>query len=687
MLQELLFEIGSEEIPASYIEPALLQMKQILAHKLSKLNLSYKTMHTAATPRRLTVCVEGLISRQPTVHEEVLGPPKKVAFDADNQPTKAATGFVKSKGASLNDLKIVTTSKGEYLLLSVKNKGRDTMELLPNLLAQTISEITFPKSMCWGTGRISFARPIKWLTAIYNSEVVSCKIEKIPCGRNTLGHRFMSSTAITINDYNSYLTKLRENYVIADIAERRQAVRNEITRAAKKTGGHILPDDELINTVTNLVEIPYGVCGDFSKRFLSLPREVLITSMREHQKYFAVVDKTDKLLPHFIAVNNTKITNTKMAAKGHQRVLQARLSDALFFFKGDRESSLEQHVPHLHGVIFQAKLGSMLDKTNRLTLLAGYLSQTLAPTHLTITKRAAHLSKADLLTAMVNEFPSLEGVIGHDYAILDNESPAVATAILEHYMPRKSGTALPTTIAGGLISLADRFDTIIGCFGIGKKPTGTTDPFGLRRLALGALHIITAQNFSLSLSHCIDQTLKLYDDKLTEKHTKIKENVLEFIKGRFVNDLANEGLSVATIEAVTSITFDDIVDCRKKIKALAAVSSQPAFTILAGSFKRVMNIIKENTAREVKISLMTEAAEKNLHKTLKQVTAETHPLLRQQEYNQALTVMLTMKEPIDNFFDHVMVMVDNPKIRDNRLALLTAVAKLFLRVGDFSKMY
>lgn len=687
MQQEFLFEIGTEEIPAGYIRPALENMKQIMAAKLDELKLTYEGISGVTTPRRLTLCVKGLAGRQQDRQEEVLGPPKKAAFNADNQPTKAAIGFAKSRGAAVEDLQVVTTPRGEYLMLLVKTKGQDTIQILADILPQIITEIPFPKSMRWGSGRTSFARPIQWLLAIYDDQVVPCKIDNIPCDNVTRGHRFMAPASIAIKDYDHYLESLRQAYVIAKFEERREAVINEINRAAREVGGRILPDNELVNTVANLVEAPYAVCGTFEKRFLALPREVLITSMREHQKYFAITDENNNLLPHFVAVNNTKVENSNVAAEGHQRVLRARLEDALFFFKEDKKHTLEKRVNDLGGVIFQAKLGTLLEKTKRITDLAGHLAQSLSPNHLETVKRAAYLAKADLLTEMVNEFPSLQGVIGRDYAVLNGETEEVAGAIPEHYMPVRAGGELPATIPGSLISLADRFDTIVGCFGIGQTPTGTADPFGLRRLALGLLHIIADQGFTLSLSACIDEALNLYGDKLTEDQATAGKNVLEFIKGRFTNDLIGDGIPVETVEAVTSVSFDDVVDCRKRINALADISVQPSFTLLAGAFKRVMNIIKDNTAIEIDENLLTEEAEKKLYETFQSVTAEAHPFLAKREYNQALTAILKMKEPVDAFFDHVMVMVDDQAIRNNRLALLTAIAKLFLKVGDFSKMY
>ena len=687
MEQELFFEIGTEEIPAGYIMPALNSIKQLLKDKLDGLSLAFTGIQGTATPRRLAIQVQGLADRQPDRYEEILGPPKKAAFDADNRPTKAAEGFAKSRGTTIDALKIVATPKGEYIMLPVETKGQPTKDLLQNLLPELITEIPFPKSMRWGSGRTSFARPIQWLLTIYGGNPVPCRLESIESANTSRGHRFMAPGLLEIHDYSQYKASLKEAHVLVDPEERKKAVLDEITKAALEVGGKILPDPDLLETVNNLVEKPFAICGSFEERFLSLPREVLITSMREHQKYFAVVDEKDELLPHFVAVNNTEINDKALAAEGHQRVLRARLEDALFFFKEDQARSLNDRVADLSGVIFQAKLGTLLEKTERITYLAGKLAQKTAPTHQENIQRAAHLAKADLLTDMVNEFPSLQGVIGRDYAILNNEKEEVATAIYEHYLPVRAGGTLPSTAAGAIVSIADRLDTITGCFGIGQIPTGTTDPFGLRRQALGLLHIVADQGFPISLVAAVDESLRLYGNKLTEDQATAKRTVLEFIKGRFVNDLTNQGIPAKAVEAVTSISFDDIVDCRLRINALVAISNQPEFALLAGAFKRVINIIGDTTKTELTEGLLTEPAEQKLYDAYKTISLEAQPFLDANDYQKAMQAILKMKEPVDNFFDEVMVMVDDENVRDNRLALLTAISRLFLRIGDFSKMH
>jgi len=501
----------------------------------------------------------------------------------------------------------------------------------------------------------------------------------------------MAPDSFAVKNYDDYLTLLRHKHVLADCAERRAAVVAEINRAVTETCGpgvaEVLLDEELVDIVTNLVEFPHGVCGMFDDRFLALPDSVLITAMREHQKYFSVIDKNGSLLARFVAVNNTRISDERSAAAGHQRVLRARLEDALFFFNEDQNRSLADRVTDLTGLIFQNRLGTMYEKTQRLVILAVKLAQKLAPEHRAVTERAALLAKADLLTAMVGEFPSLQGIMGRDYAILDGEEKAVAAAIQEHYMPVRAGDQLPAEIPGALVGMADRLDTIAGCFGIGQLPSGTADPFGLRRSALGLLHLIEHRSYTLSLSSIVEEALRLYGDKISEDLAVAKSQVLEFIKGRFTNDMISRSIPREAVEAVTSVSFDDVVDCRARIEALLVIKEQPTFAILAAAFKRVMNIIKDNRGGVIAENLLQEPAEKKLYENFQTIRQEAEPFLAAKEYGKALSAMLRMKEPVDAFFDGVMVMVDDQTLRQNRLNLLGAVAQFFLQVGDFSKMH
>ncbi|VAW34392.1 Glycyl-tRNA synthetase beta chain [hydrothermal vent metagenome] len=689
-MSELLFEIGIEEIPAGYIQPALQFLEQAACKQFEALGLRCGQVRTAGTPRRLTLAVADLQTRQPDRRVEHTGPAKKTGFDADGNPSRAALGFARSRGVAVEDLQVTATPKGEYLVAVEDIKGLETKALLPAILTGLIRDLPFPKSMRWGRGQISFARPILWLLALYGGEVVEFSIEETKSGAVTRGHRFMAPAEIAVTGFEDYLERLREHSVLADPVERRAAVIAEVSRAVSERvggeGAEPVLDEKLVDLVTFLVEIPWGICGSFDEKFLELPEEVLITSMREHQKYFPVTDSDGKLLPLFVAVNNTRIADRELAANGHQRVLRARLEDGLFFFHQDRKKTLADRRQDLAGIIFQNKLGTVLEKSERIAALAAELARELEPRSEEDAVRAAGLAKCDLLTEMVGEFPSLQGVMGREYALIDGENEGVALAIREHYLPVRADGDLPATMVGAIVGIADRIDTLVGCFGIGERPTGTTDPFGLRRQALGLLHIIQGRDLSLSLRSLAGKALAGYGEAVAMAGDTV-DQLLDFIRLRFENDLIAAGTRPDVIMAATAVAFDDVVECQARIRALDNIRGREQFPILAGSFKRIRNIIKDNRQTAVDENLLSHGAEKKLYSTLTAVADQAGPLLRNREYGRALEVMLQMKEPVDCFFDDVMVMVDDPAVRQNRLNLLTAFGDLVLQVGDISRMY
>ncbi len=688
-MSELLFEIGTEELPAGFQKPALAQLKKNFLEKASALQLDHGEVRTLGTPRRLALLVEDLIDAQADSIQELMGPSAKAGFDSDGNATKAAIGFARSKGADVSDLKVVPTDKGDYLMLVLEIKGVATGELLPDLLTDLMQGFSFAKSMCWGDNRSTFARPIQWLLALYNGGVIDFEYEGLTATNKSRGHRFMANHEVLIPGVNGYQATLAEAFVETDPEKRRQAVLAEVEGAVSQTldpeKARVAVDDALLDTVCNLVEKPFGVCGSFDPKFLQLPDEALITSMREHQKYFPVVDKDDKLLPNFIAVNNTEVKDIALTRTGHERVLRARLEDAFFFFAGDKDKKLEDRVAALTGIIFQAQLGTMLDKTDRIVKLAGLLAEQFLPDFHADACRAARLCKTDLLTDMVGEFPSLQGNMGRAYALEDGESEAVALAIQEHYYPKRAGAELPSSPLGALVGLADRIDTLSGCFGIGQIPTGTTDPFGLRRIALGIIHIVEHFGWALSISDVVHKALSLYGEKVDGSSETVSQ-VLAFIRGRFINDQVALGGDAAAVEAVCSVQFDDVNDSVKKIQALTAICGKEDFSVLAASYKRIRNIIKDNSETAVDASLLTEKAEIELAAVYGSLRLESQPLLEGLDYAGALAAMLVLKTPVDNFFAEVMVMAEDEAVRINRLNLLTAISELFLKVGDISKI-
>ena len=689
-MSDLLFEIGSEEIPASFILPAADQMEQLFTKKMDTLGLPFDSITQYATPRRLALVVKGIAKGQQDVEEVLLGPSKKAAFDDEGKATRAAEGFARSKGASVEDLVVVETSKGEYLQLTRTVIGKQTKELLPSLLKDIILSLSFPKSMKWGANQHSFARPIQWLVALYDGVVVDLEHEGIVAGKETCGHRFMAPDAVVINDPDEYEKTLGTISVVGDFSLRREKVLAEIQSAVAnadfREAAEVAVDDGLLDTVTNLVESPFGVCGRFDEKFLEVPDEVLITSMREHQKYFPVVSQDGSLLPGFVAVNNTQVINPELTREGHERVLRARLEDAYFFFESDKKKRLDDRVDDLKGVIFQAKLGSMQDKTERIIKLARLLSEMLAPALIDDACRAALLCKADLTTDMVGEFPSLQGVMGSTYAAHDGENKNVAAAVREHYMPLRSGAELPPSEVGALVGMADRIDTIAGCFGIGQTPTGTADPFGLRRLSLALLHQIEDRSYSIDLPAVFAKALALYGDRV-DGSSETVDRIVQFVKGRFVNDCVRRGMEQTAVEAVVSVKFVDIIDCLKKIKAFEGIRNEQAFDLLAGSFKRIRNIIKDHSDVAVDSTLFDDEAERKLFDIYEQLEKTGAEKLNSADYLGFLSEMMALKEPVDQFFDDVMVMAEDEAVKTNRLNLLTAINQLILKVGDISKMH
>ncbi len=685
----LLFEIGTEEIPAGYLQSALAQMKKGFAEKLDELKLGAGDIYASGTPRRLVLYVDDLQDRQDDITEELIGPSKKAGFDSEGQPTRAAIGFARSKGVEVGDLEVVDTEKGEYLMLRREVPGKQTRELLPEVLSLLIDKLNFPKSMIWGSNKKPFAMPIQWLMAMYDDAVIPFEYNNLASHGKTRGHRFTANEeyAVPSADMKSFRDHLKKLDVILDFDERRECVVQEVSEGVKQNGGQgqVLIDEGLVDTVTNLVEMPFAVRGAFDEKFLELPPEVLITSMREHQKYFPVVDEEGKLLPAFIAVNNTRVKKREITRKGHQRVLRARLEDALFFYMSDQETSLEKRAAHLEGIIFQAKLGTMKEKSVRIGKLAAILVEKINPGLNDVVKRAAELCKSDLLTDMVGEFPSLQGVMGGAYALKDGESAEVATAIAEHYKPLRAGAALPRSEAARIVGLADRIDTIAGCFGIHQVPTGTTDPFGLRRLTLAVIHLVDDSGWEISLHELFLKALALYGD-MVDGSAETVRNIMQFVKTRYENEMVTRGCRQQAVEAVTSVEFDNIIVAGMKIRALEELYDDENFGVLAASYKRIRNIIKKNTTTEVNESLFEEEAEKKLYEAFSRVAEQMAPDLETKAFPDALKKMLALKEMLDDFFDKVMVMADDEKIRQNRLNMLTGIGRLVLQIGDISKM-
>jgi glycyl-tRNA synthetase beta chain len=695
MKKGMLLEIGTEEIPAGFIPRALEGMQEILQKEMETRRVGCGEMRVMGTPRRLTLFAE-LEQLQLPLEQERIGPPKAVAFDAQGRPTKAALGFAQKEGVAVEALETIETEKGEYLCVRKREQGRDTRLLLAEVLPRVITSLPFAKSMRWSDLELRFARPIHWILALFDNEVIPFTVENIQSGPLTRGHRFLSPDAFSVKGMKDYLEGLRQACVIVDPAERRELIRKGVQEAAAQAGGSPLEDAELLEEITYLVEYPVAVSGSFDKEYLALPREVLITAMQHHQRYIPVVNKKGLLLPCFVAVSNIKARNMEVVKKGNERVLRARLADAQFFFQEDQKITLEARVEKLKGVIFQAKLGTSYEKVMRIQALAERLTKELAPEYKKIVTRAALLCKADLTTEMVGEFPQLQGIMGREYALRAGEDPVVAQVIFEHHLPRFAGDELPSTPAGDIVSIADKMDTVIGCFGAGLIPSGTSDPFALRRQTLGVINIILGKGkgYRLSLHKVIETGIELLQGKLERTPepkvtlwSQVQTDVVAFFQGRFVALLVSQGYPADVMEAVLAVQGDDLVDARARVEAVASFRGTPDFEPVTVAFKRVANILKGvDQTGKIDMARFEAPEERDLHKQYRAIEKRFSAAIKGMAYEKALAELAKLRLPVDAFFDHCMVMAEDKKVRANRLALLTEIAGLFSQLVDFSRL-
>ncbi len=686
-MDQLLLEIGTEEIPAGYIQPALEALADNLTTQLAKARIDHGRVTTHGTPRRLAVIIDAVAPRQRAVTEEVSGPPERIAFDDLGQPTVPARKFAEKVGIAVHRLKVIETEKGRYLAATVTDKGTASKSVLQHLLPEVILATPFPKTMRWSTFEIHFARPIQSVTALLGKTVIPFALDdRLKSGRYTWGHMFMQRKRIKIQHAQDYVGMLRDAQVIVDIADRRAMVREQIEAAAQALGGRILPDEDLLDTVTNLVEIPIATGGRFDDDFLELPREILITSMREHQKYFAVVDADERLLPCFVAVNNTRVKDPDLVSRGHERVLRARLSDARFFFHSDIKESMDDWHGRLKGVQFQAKLGSMHAKVRRVEQLGAHLAAAESSEIRQTVARSAQLCKADLVSQVVGEFAKLQGIMGRIYASRAGETQEVAAAIEEHYRPVFSGGALPETRGGALLAIADKLDTICGCFSVGLTPTGASDPYALRRQGIGIVQIMLSHKLQFSLRAAVDAGLRPYDH---DDRMSVAGSVCGFIENRVARILTAEGNDKDVVAAVIGASIDNIPDVWQRTAALQRLKGQPDFEPLASAFKRVVNILRKTTVDDTRTpdpGLFTTDAENSLYDAYGRIKVQVDRSIEAGDATQALRMIATLREPVDRFFEDVMVMADDPAQRTNRLALLNTLAALFTRMADFSKI-
>ena len=690
---DLLFEIGTEEIPAAYIPPVLTQLREIATQSLTENRIPFTEINTFGTPRRITLAIKDVQTLQESQETEVLGPPKNIAYDENSEPTKAAIGFAKSQDVDLSDIRIVETERGEYIAVSKLEKGIYTKELLETLLPEWIEELRFPKTMRWEIKSeethafARFARPIRWLLALLGDDIIDCTYGAAHAGRETYGHRSLHPNPITLDSANTetYVKKLHDVGVTVCPQHRRNTIEKQVKTVFETEGCLSVIDEELLDTVNYLVENPEPIVGNFSESHLNIPSEVLITAMKKHQRYFPMWKDEHTLAPKFITISNGTDGNVDGVRHGNERVLHARLNDAEFFYSEDQKTTLADKVQRLESVVFHAKLGSLLSKAERIKSLVKFIGQELNIPESTIqhTERAALLCKADLTTHMVIEFPTLQGITGSYYAKNSGEPEQVATAIAEHYQPLGADTPLPKTEVGAILAIADKLDTIVGYFGIEERPTGSQDPYSLRRHALGTIRILQDLDLELNLDTVIQRSISLYEVELVDD---TKTNVLNFLKERMRGILHTKQYTPDLADAVLAVGNVDIVDILERANTLAEFRLTPNFEDIYNALNRVLRILPENTTEPVVDTLLTDDAEKALNKLINESEHEYEKCVQERAYTDLLNNLAKLQPAIDLFFDDVLVMVDDPALRKNRLALLNRIAKYVYAVADLTKL-
>ena len=691
---DLLFEIGTEEIPASYVPPVLEQLRELATESLTNHRIPFGDVETLGTPRRITLSIKDIKTLQKSQETEVVGPPKRIAYDENGEPTKAAIGFAKTQGIDLTALRIVETERGEYVAASKLETGIPARDILTTLLTEWIEALRFPKTMRWETDSeepsafARFARPIRWLVAVLGDEVVNCTYGAAHAGRITYGHRALHPEPVTLTsaELSAYIEKLRAVEVIVCPKERRETIEKQVRDVFEVEECLPILDEELLDTVNYLVENPQPIVGNFSESHLEIPSEVLITAMKTHQRYFPMWRSESVLAAKFITISNGTDGNIDGVRHGNERVLHARLNDAEFFYSEDQKTSLADKVERLGSVVFHAKLGSLLDKAERLKALVRFIGTALQVPETTVdqAERAAGLSKADLTTYMVIEFPSLQGITGKYYAQNSGEAEPVATAVAEHYQPLGADTPLPETEVGALVAIADKLDTIVGYFGIEERPTGSQDPYSLRRHALGTIRILQDRKLPLSLDAVVEKAISLYTVELADD---TRASVLNFIKERQrVILLQTHQYAPDLADAVLAVGIVDIIDILKRASALAEFRLTPNFEEVYNALNRVLRILPSDAPETVDATLLCDDAEKQLYACITETALGFQQSIQERDYAKLLTQLTALQPAIDTFFDDVLVMAEEPALRTNRLALLNQIGRNIYAVADLTKL-
>ena len=692
-MNNVVLEIGTEEIPAQYMENALKDLNRLAKKYLEESSINHKEIKVYGTPRRLILFIFHIKDKQEDIFQKIKGPAYSIAYNKDSQPQKPALKFAQSQGVNVGDLIVEDTKKGKYIFASKSIIGQPTIELLSQIFPKIIKGMQFPKSMSWGEKSLRFIRPIRWILALYGNKIIKFNLNGLDSENITYGHRLLAPQKIKISSTQEYFKKLEKSYVIIDPQIRENIVKTDLKQIIKEINGKKIINEKQLKEIVYLVEYPNAILGRYDKKYLELPKDVLTVVMEKHQKYFPVFKNKDELLPLFIVIINNSKKYASKIREGNENVLRARLEDAKFFYHEDQKIPLEKRVNKLKNVIFQENLGSLFDKTKRLELLCDYISDSLQVEQ-KVKKdllRSAHLCKADLVTEMVKEFPELQGIMGKEYAILSGERKEVAEAIFEHYLPRFSGGRLPLTKSGMILGIADKVDSIIGCFVMGLTPTGSQDPYGLRRQSRGKIAIILKNNLQISLKDIIWKSLSLYKESVSVE-LKIDENeivsqILYFLKQRVKNIFLEDGIRYDVIDAVLAVDSDgDVVDIKHRIKAIEELYNQPIFGKILNSSSRVLNLSKNSEETEIDRSLLKEKAELCLYHNYENNYPRIKEFISNKEYKKVFNLLGDLCEPVGEFFDQVLVMDKDEEIRKNRISLIKKIGILFNQVADLSKI-
>ncbi len=685
MSHSFLVEIGTEELPPTSLKELSDAFSGHITTTLNKKGLAFDTATSYATPRRLALNLTGLAESTPEVENKVWGPPAKIAFDKDGNPTKAAEAFAKKNGIDVSALETANDGKQDKLFCLSKSGGEASRVLLGDIVRDALGNLPIKKRMRWGASRVEFVRPVQWLVLLLDDKVLEETILGVSASNTTRGHRFHANRTFVIESSADYAELLeKEAKVIADYDRRKAMIKSQVETVAASVNGTAIIEEDLLDEVTALVEWPVALAGKFDESFLSVPAEALVSSMTEHQKYFHLVDDKQQLLAKFITVSNIESHDPAQVVDGNERVIRPRLADAAFFFETDKKSSLESRREKLKTVTFQAQLGSVYDKTERIKRLSGFIAQALNA-DVALAERAAELCKSDLVSAMVYEFPDMQGIAGSHYARNDGEADEVAEAMTEQYMPKFAGDNIPASTTGAIIALADRIDTVTGIFGIGQKPTGSKDPFALRRASLGILRILVDKSFTLDLQSLVSFAAEGFST-LPASKTVVNE-VLSYCLERFRSWYQDANIAAEVFQSVHAKQLSVPVDINQRVYAVEAFTQLAEAPALAEANKRVSNILNKHEGdipQDVNAELLSETSEKALADALKKALVIVRPLLENQDYEKALSSLASLKQPVGDFFDNVMVNCDDNALRDNRLALLNTLRSVFLEVADIS---